>query len=73
MSCRCQWAVRLWPHGLRPEEQHPAGVEAALHPGGANPGDRLHDADTRACPQVSVFISEVVAAGNATQRAPRGS
>ncbi|KAF3836568.1 hypothetical protein F7725_029126 [Dissostichus mawsoni] len=29
---------------MRPEEQHPAGVEAALHPGGADPGDRLHHA-----------------------------
>lgn len=42
-------------------------MEAALHPGGADPGDRLHDADTRACPQVSVFISEVVVVGNVTR------
>lgn len=67
MFYRCQWAVWLWPHGLCPEEQHPAGVEAALHPGGADPGDRLHDADARACPQVSVFISKAVVVGNVTR------
>lgn len=52
MLLRCEWPVRLRPCGLCPKEQHPAGLEAALHPGGADPGDRLHHAHPRAGPQV---------------------
>lgn len=57
---RCEWLVRLWPRGLCPEEQHPAGVEAALHPGGADPGDRLHHADPRDRPQVGFLFNAFV-------------
>lgn len=49
---RCEWAVWLWPCWLRSEKQHPSSVEAALHPGGADPWDRLHHAHPRACPEV---------------------
>lgn len=52
MLFRCERPVRLRSRGLCPEEQHPAGLEAALHPGGADPGDRLHNAYPRARPQV---------------------
>lgn len=69
MLPRCKRPVWLRPCGLRPEEQHPASLEAALHPGGADPGDRLHHADPWACPQVGALHSteqgyEIISIGN---------
>lgn len=55
---RCERTVWLWPGGLRSQEQHPASLEAALHPRGADPGDRLHHADTRARTQVGCWFDE---------------
>lgn len=50
---RRERSVRFRAGWLRPEEQHPADVEATLHPGGADPGDRLYHAHTGTRPQVS--------------------
>lgn len=45
---RCQWSVWLWASWLFSEEQHYPDLEAALYPGGADPGDWLHHAHSRA-------------------------
>lgn len=39
------------------EEQHHPGMETALYTGGANPGDRLYHAHTRASFEVNMNLS----------------
>ncbi len=54
---RCEWAVWFWAGRMCSEEQHSPGLEAALHPGGADSGDRLHHAYTRTRSEVSMHLA----------------
>ncbi|KAG8534814.1 hypothetical protein GDO81_030228 [Engystomops pustulosus] len=45
---------------MRLKEQHHPGVAAALHPRGADPGDRLHHAHPRDRPQVMMRCPPVL-------------